>query len=97
MGVWDGGEEGVKINEIMTACDPNHLHSRDFMEVPNICGLYVFIYIMRIFAHRIVKCKRTVMEGNGNPLQFSCLENPRDGGAWWSADYGVAQSWTRLK
>ena len=36
-------------------------------------------------------------EGNGNPLQCSCLENPRDGGAWWAAVYGVAHSWTRLK
>ena len=36
-------------------------------------------------------------EGNGNPLQWSCLENPRDGGAWWAAIYGVAQSRTRLK
>ena len=36
-------------------------------------------------------------EGNGNPLQCSCLENPRDGGAWWAAAYGVAQSRTRLK
>ena len=36
-------------------------------------------------------------EGNGNPLQCSCLENPRDGGAWWAAVYGVAQSWTQLK
>ena len=36
-------------------------------------------------------------EGNGNPLQCSCLENPGDGGAWWAAVYGVAQSWTRLK
>ena len=35
--------------------------------------------------------------GNGNPLRCSCLENPRDGGAWWAAVYGVAQSWTRLK
>ena len=34
---------------------------------------------------------------NGNPLQYSCLENPRDGGAWWAAVYGVAQSQTRLK
>ena len=33
-------------------------------------------------------------EGNGNPLQYSCLENPRDGGAWWAAVYGVAQSRT---
>ena len=36
-------------------------------------------------------------EGNGNPLQCSCLENPRDGEAWWAAVYGVAQSRTRLK
>ena len=36
-------------------------------------------------------------EGNGNPLQCSCLENPKDGGAWWAAVYGVAQSRTRLK
>ena len=36
-------------------------------------------------------------DGNGNPLQCSCLENPRDGGAWWAAVYGVAQSRTRLK
>ena len=35
-------------------------------------------------------------EGNGNPLLCSCLENPRDGGAWWAAVYGVAQSRTRL-
>ena len=41
-----------------------------------------------------IKCIR---EGNGNPLQCSCLENPRDGGAWWAAVYGVAQSRTRLK
>ena len=38
-----------------------------------------------------------IEEGKGNPLQCSCLENPRDGGAWWAAVYGVAQSWTRLK
>ena len=36
-------------------------------------------------------------EGSGNPLQCSCLENPRDGGAWWAAVYGVTQSRTRLK
>ena len=36
-------------------------------------------------------------EGNGNPLRYSCLENPRDGGAWWAAVYGVAQSQTWLK
>ena len=36
-------------------------------------------------------------EGHGNPPQCSCLENPRDGGAWWAAVYGVTQSRTRLK
>ena len=33
-------------------------------------------------------------EGYGNPLQYTCLENPRDRGAWWAAIYGVARSWT---
>ena len=40
---------------------------------------------------------RSPGEGNGNPLQCSCLENPGDGGAWWAAVYGVTQSQTRLK
>ena len=35
-------------------------------------------------------------EGNSNPLQYSCLENPMDGGAWWAAVHGVSKSWTRL-
>ena len=39
----------------------------------------------------------SIGEGNGNPLQCYCLENPRDGGAWWAAVYGIAQSRTRLK
>ena len=38
-----------------------------------------------------------VGKGNGNPLQYSCLKNPRDRGAWWAAICGVAQSLTRLK
>ena len=48
----------------------------------------------RLRFHFSLSCIR---EGNGNPLQCSCLENPRDGGAWWAAVYGVAQSWTCLK
>ena len=48
----------------------------------------------RLPFHFSLSCIR---EGNGNPLQCSCLESPRDGGAWWAAVYGVAQSWTRLK
>ena len=35
-------------------------------------------------------------EGNGTPLQYSCLENPMDGGAWWAAVHGVARSWIQL-
>ena len=48
----------------------------------------------RINFHFSLSC---IGEGNGNPLQCSCLENPRDGGAWWAAVYGVTQSRTRLK
>ena len=36
-------------------------------------------------------------EGNGTPLQYCCLENPMDGGAWWAAVHGVAKSQTRLR
>ena len=39
---------------------------------------------------------RSLGEGNGNPLQYSCLENPMGGGAWWATAHGVAKSWTRL-
>ena len=39
---------------------------------------------------------RSPGEGNGNPLQYSCLENPMDGGAWWATVHGVAKGWTRL-
>ena len=48
----------------------------------------------RLHFHFSLSC---IGEGNGNPLQCSCLENPRDRGAWWAAVYGVAQSWPRLK
>ena len=48
----------------------------------------------RLHFHFSLSC---IGEGNGNPLQCCCLENSRDGGAWWAAAYGVAQSRTRLK
>ena len=48
----------------------------------------------RLHFHFSLSC---IGEGNSNPLQCSCLENPRDGGAWWAAVYGVAQSQTWLK
>ena len=48
----------------------------------------------QLHSHFSLSC---IGEGNGNPLQCSCLENPRDGGASWAAVSGVTQSWTRLK
>ena len=48
----------------------------------------------RLHFHFSLSC---IGEGHGNPLRCSCLENPRDGKAWWAAVYGVAQSRTRLK
>ena len=48
----------------------------------------------RLHFHFSLSC---IGEGNGNPLQCSCLDNPRDGGAWWATVYGVAQNRTRLK
>ena len=48
----------------------------------------------RLHFHFSLSC---IGEGNGNLLQYSCLENPRDRGAWWAAVYGVTQSWTRLE
>ena len=48
----------------------------------------------RLHFHLLLSC---IGEGNGNLLQCSCLENPRDGGAWWAAVYGITQSRTRLK
>ena len=48
----------------------------------------------RLHFHFSLSC---IGEGNGNPLQCSCLENTGDGGAWWAAVYGVAQNRTRLK
>ena len=50
----------------------------------------LFVCVLLLYARVVL----IVGEGNGTPLQYSCLENPRDGGAWWAAVYGVAQSWT---
>ena len=57
-------------------------------------GLWESDTTERLHFHFSLSCIR---EGNGNPLQCSCLENPRDGGAWWAGVSGVAQSRTRLK
>ena len=57
-------------------------------------GCYKSDTTERLHFHSSLLC---IGEGNGNPLQNSCLENPRDGGSWWAASYGVAQSRPLLK
>ena len=52
---------------------------------------------MHIFMAIWYSLRRAFREGNGNPLQYSCLETPRDEGAWWAAVHGVAQNRTRQK
>ena len=51
----------------------------------------------RMSLWKMMRSRAFIGEGNGTPLQYSCLENPMDGGAWWAAVYGVAQSRTWLK
>ena len=65
--------------------EPGGLQSMGSLQSDTIERLYFHFSLSRIG------------EGNGNPLQCSCLENPRDGEAWWATIYGVAQSQTRLK
>ena len=62
-------------------------------------GRKVMTNLESIFKSRDITLPTKVhlVKANPNPLQCSCLENPREGGAWWVAVYGVAQSWTRLK
>ena len=55
--------------------------------------IYIHIYMsIYIYTHTYTY----IREGNGTPLQYSCLENPMDGGAWWAVVHGIAKSWTRL-
>ena len=61
----------------------------------SLCHIFVILAIFQTF-HYYYICHDDLREGSGTPLQYSCLENPMDGGAWWSAVHGVAESWTRL-
>ena len=76
------------------------------MGIKIVLALWVVMRTELIIENKLGECQVLVQkvlasiiigEGNGTPLQYSCLENPRDGGAWWAADYGVRQSQTRLK
>ena len=73
---------------------PGKFHGQRSLEGCSPWGHYKSDTTERLHVHFSLSC---IGEGNGNTLLCSCLENPRDGGAWWAAVYGVAQSWTRLK
>ena len=73
---------------------PRKSHGRRSLVGCSPCGRWGSDTTERLHFHFSLSCTG---EGNGNPLQCSCLENPRDGGAWWAAVYGVEQSPTRLK
>ena len=73
---------------------PGKSHGRRSLEGCSPWGHWGSDRTERLHFHFSLLC---IGEGNGHPLQRSCLENPRDRGAWWAAVYGVAQTWTRLK
>jgi len=70
--------------------EPGRLQSMGSQRVGHNCATSFSFFT---FMHWRRKWKPTPVF-NGNPLQCSCLENPRDGGAWWATVYGVAQSWS---
>ena len=73
---------------------PGKSHGRRSLVGCNLWGRTESDTTEQLHFHFSLSC---IGEGNGNPLQCSCLENPKDGGAWWAAVYEVAQSRTRLK
>ena len=73
--------------------EPGRLHSMGSLSRTQLSD-FTLDSIERLHFHFSLSC---IEEGNGNPLRGSCLEHPRDRGAWWAAVYGVAQSWKRLK
>ena len=72
-----------------------HLKNGNFNHTFLWSTLHRIVFIARSFTFQIRLDH--LGEGNDNPLQYSCLENPRDGGGWWAAIYGVVQSRTWLK
>ena len=77
----------ISVSLLLSCIQGYHYHLSKFL-------IYVLVYCIGdttelLHFHSSLLC---IGEGNGNPLQYSCLENPRDGGAWWAALYGVADS-----
>ena len=71
--------------------------SHSYMTTGKTIALTRLIFVGKVMSLLFNKMSRLIIrEGNGNPLQYSCLENTMDGGAWWTAVHGVAKSWTQL-
>ena len=80
-----GHINGIYYQKWILTCDSSTENSSPHVLVQALC-VCIYCKLLLIYG-----------EGNGNPLQYSCLENPRDGGAWWAAVCGVARGRTRLK
>ena len=70
--------------------------SHPYVTTEKAIALTRWTFVAKVMSLLFNMLSRLVGEGNGTPLQYSCLENPMDGGAWWAAVHGVAKSWTRL-
>ena len=71
--------------------------SHPYMTIGETISLTRWTIFGKVMSLLFNKLSRLVIgESNGNPLQYSCLENPMDGGVWWAAVHGVTRSWTRL-
>jgi len=85
-------------NCICFRCCKTWIHSASVFS--NLSLKFLKMLLLAIFYRKTLTDTREDLgypgEGNGNPLQYSCLENPMDGGAWWAAVHGVAESQTRL-
>ena len=71
--------------------------SHPYMTIGKTIALTIWTFVSKVMSLLLNMLSRLVIgEGNGKPLQYSCLENPMDGGAWWAAVHGVAKNQTRL-
>ena len=76
---------------------PVFLQNSQMIKYPTLIVFFFPLLKLYIYIFWTTIVLKIIGEGNGNPLQYSCLENPMDGGAWWAAVYGVSQSQTQLK
>ena len=97
----------VLVSSIQQSGPVIHIHTWILFQILFPFGHYRILNRIACAVHLVLVCylfyiylicsSVYIREGNGNPLQCSCLENPRDGGAWWAAGYGVTQSRPWLK